>query len=141
MALAAKDISSLVAMDAASLGALIMQKGTQGAAEEFSALLSSYRIAATVANAAWNLVASVREDQPAWQREEAFAALEKALHLYSPANFPLKENSQELAYGTQLLEETYNHLAQWAPNNMAEAMLEALYERIKEHRGRLLGIE
>ena len=135
--LSEKEVLELERMDSSELAGFVFRAGTNKAGETMTALLRSYRISCTVANAAWKLVQEL-DGPEGVPSVETMERLREALHLYSPGNFPVAPMT--LAYGCQLLEETYTYMAQWGPDNMAAAMLEKLYERILAFRGRLLGM-
>ena len=128
-----REIRDLEGMSTTELWLWLDKKGPHRG-ESVMSLLRSYRIAATVANAAWKVV---KEAEGGAITPESFQALQQTLNLYSPGNFlPFQS---DLEFGCRMLEELYDHLARWAtPQGNTLQMLEALFERICEARTFLL---
>lgn len=124
-------IQELEKYNSAQMSSMIGTIGLQKTSELFITLLRSYRVAASVANAAWR----VTKDAEAGQiTGESWQLLQKTLHLYSPGNFrPFKS---DLEFYCCKLEELYDYLSQW--NNTETStmvIMEQLYEKIREMRG------
>ena len=128
------EVKHLEAMTEAEVGALIFRDGLQRGAELMHALMRNYRIASTVANAAWKVV---QEADAGEISAASFKELRQALHLYAPKNF--RPYKGDLEYGCRLLEELYDYLAQWGGKTPANSgvMLEKLFERITFMRSQL----
>lgn len=87
--------------------------------------VKSFRATATVANAAWKLLARMEATVPT-DTHDALLELRAALQGYSPENFPTPPALQQRL--TELLVEAYND-ASAAPTK--EAALEAVYRAIE----------
>lgn len=94
-------------------------------AETVALFVKSFQATATVANAAWKLVARMDADVPT-DTHEALLELRAALQGYSPENFPTPPAVQQRL--TELLIEAYND-ASAAPTK--EAALEAVYRAVE----------
>lgn len=129
------EIRDLEKLDEAQMGAFIMQVGTQKSAEKIVTLLRSYRIAAMVANSAWQVM---QESQAGQITPESWAELQKRLNLYAPAHFPPYRS--DLEFLCRSLEELYDWLS---PHNheggSTMVIMEQLFSRIDSIRKVLYG--
>lgn len=108
-------IREFEAMDAAQIGSVFFQKGVSTAAHLFYQMISSYRIAARVANAVWAYHQAL-ENHDEYNAKEEWANVERALHDYSPGNFsPYRGDIQFAAeYFEALFNEISTHpLERW----------------------------
>lgn len=127
------DIRKFEQMDEAQIASVIFPLGLAEGAAMFVSLFRSYRIAATVANAAWKVS---KEAEAGQISPQAWGEMQRALHLYSPGNF--RPFAAELEYGCRLLEELYDHLTQYADDNaLACTMMDVLFRRITWMRSQL----
>lgn len=118
------EIQELSALSEEELGKWLLARTPAQLVSVLIRLLRSYRIAATVANSAWRFLDENAKGQPT---ASSFLELQRALHGYSPANYPLLGADRELL--CRNLEEVYNRLSEAAPGG---DVLEALFERITE---------
>jgi hypothetical protein len=129
-------LQELERLDSTGMSAFIMQVGTQKAAEHIVAAMRSYRIAASVSNAAWKVMKESTEGGQI--SAESWQELQKALALYAPAYFPPFQS--DLEFACQALEDLYDHLSQWnVEGGSTMVMMEQTYERICQLRTLLNG--
>lgn len=124
------EIRELEQMDDGQLGSFFSVNGTQKAAEIVRAVISSYRITARVANAAWGLAQAMNTHGiPASLPHPVLEELQKlqaALSVYSPGNWPPPRMERE--YCAHVLEKLYEEatrMPSW------ESSLEKIYEAVE----------
>jgi len=93
--LAEKEIQELEKLDATGIHSVFFQLGVARGADLFRVMLTSYRLAARVANAAWKLVDVMKQTSSAGP--EHWAPLQKALADYAPSYFAPHTSDYEFA--------------------------------------------
>lgn len=127
------DIQQYEQLDVSAIAVSFSKVGLQKGAELFKSLLTSYRIAAQVANACWALVADLQQGavQPeTWER------VTRSLGDYSPGNFPPPPDATE--YTAHVLERLYAKCSEYPLNQGGQlAVLEQVFAEAERHQALL----
>jgi hypothetical protein len=125
------DIRRFEAMTPTDLSNTLTVLGPEESVQLLMALLKSYRLAATVANAAWKVS---QESAKGDITPESFRAMQDSLVAYAPANFPPARVDVDLA--AQTLEGIYDEITEASSSGdiTGPELLELLFTRIMSLR-------
>lgn len=122
--LAVQEIYAYQAMSSAEISSVFFQLGVQKGAIIFHKMLTSFKIAARVANAAWGYVKACEEkglDGP--------PSIVQALHDYSPDNF--HPHVGDVEFAADCFEQFYNEAATLSTKEEVEELLFQWTARLK----------